>query len=111
MRMLLALLAKRYNGGKVLDKAQCYVGDGWYAPDNGLKELQDEIRSRLDEGYTTMKIKVGGASIPDDVRRVDSRRLEVRLLTPLDLAVSKPSRFSAQDSVIQMQFFAHRSRQ
>jgi hypothetical protein len=34
---------------------------------------------------------------PIDVAGVDSRRLEVRLLTPLDLAVSKLSRFSAQD--------------
>lgn len=31
------------------------------------------------------------------VKGVDSRRLEVRLLAPLDLAVSKLSRFSAQD--------------
>jgi hypothetical protein len=34
---------------------------------------------------------------PIDVEGVDSRRLEVRLLTPLDLAVSKLSRYSAQD--------------
>jgi hypothetical protein len=34
---------------------------------------------------------------PIEVAGVDSRRLEVRLLTPLDLAVSKLSRFSAQD--------------
>jgi hypothetical protein len=34
---------------------------------------------------------------PIAVEGVDSRRLEVKLLTPLDLAVSKLSRFSAQD--------------
>ena len=34
---------------------------------------------------------------PIAVAGVDSRRLEVRLLTPLDLAVSKLSRYSAQD--------------
>jgi len=34
---------------------------------------------------------------PIAVEGVDSRRLEVRLLTPLDLAVSKLSRYSAQD--------------
>jgi L-alanine-DL-glutamate epimerase-like enolase superfamily enzyme len=66
------VLAERYNGGKVLDKVQCYVGGGWYAPDKGIKELQDEIRARLDEGYTTMKIKVGGAPIPEDVKRVEA---------------------------------------
>lgn len=32
-----------------------------------------------------------------DVKGVDHRRLEVKLLTPLDLAVSKLSRFSEQD--------------
>jgi L-alanine-DL-glutamate epimerase-like enolase superfamily enzyme len=34
--------------------------------------LQDEIRRRLDEGYTTMKIKVGGMTIPEDVQRVEA---------------------------------------
>jgi hypothetical protein len=34
---------------------------------------------------------------PIDVEGVDSRRLEVRLLTPLDLAVSKLSRYKTQD--------------
>ena len=34
---------------------------------------------------------------PIDVEGVDPRRLEVKLLTPLDLAVSKLSRYSAQD--------------
>ena len=67
-----AVLAEKYNGGKVLDKVQCYVGGGWYEPGKGIKELQDEIRARLDEGYTTMKIKVGGAPIPEDVKRVEA---------------------------------------
>ncbi len=38
-------------------------------------------------------------AIPLHVEGVDPRRLEVRLLAPLDLAVSKLSRFSAQDRV------------
>lgn len=67
-----AVLAGKYNVGKVPEKVPCYVGGGWYAPGKGIKELQDEIRLRLDEGYTTMKIKVGGMSIPDDVKRVEA---------------------------------------
>lgn len=66
------VLARRYNDGKTADKVQCYVGGGWYHPGKGLEDLQDEIRGRLDEGYTTMKIKVGGASIPEDVKRVEA---------------------------------------
>ncbi len=67
-----AVLAEKYNCGKVTDKVPCYVGGGWYAPGKGIRELQDEIRVRLDEGYTTMKIKVGGASIPEDSKRVEA---------------------------------------
>src|SRR3954467_7836835 len=67
-----AVLAEKYNGGKLIDKVPCYVGGGWYSPGKGIPELQDEIRKRLDEGYTTMKIKVGGMSIPDDVKRVEA---------------------------------------
>lgn len=67
-----AVLAEKYSRGKVLTKVQCYVGGGWYAPGKGIQELQDEIRARLDEGYTTMKIKVGGAPVPEDVKRVEA---------------------------------------
>jgi L-alanine-DL-glutamate epimerase-like enolase superfamily enzyme len=66
------VLAERYNGGRIVEKVPCYVGGGWYEPGKGLRELQDEIRERLDQGYTTMKIKVGGASIPEDVARVEA---------------------------------------
>jgi D(-)-tartrate dehydratase len=69
---LYRVLAERYNGGIAHEKVPCYVGGGWYQRGKGPKELQSEIRRRLNEGYTTMKIKVGGASIPDDVRRVEA---------------------------------------
>lgn len=65
-------LAKRYNGGRFADRVPCYVGGGWYHPGQGPGHLQDEIRGRLAEGYTTMKIKVGGASIPEDLERVEA---------------------------------------
>ena len=67
-----AVLADTFNGGNVMSKVPCYVGGGWYAPGKGIRDLQDEIRMRLDEGYTTMKIKVGGAPVPEDVKRVEA---------------------------------------
>jgi len=67
-----AVLSEKFSKGKVPDKIPCYVGGGWYQPGKGIKELQDEIRVRLEEGYTTMKVKVGGASIPEDVERVEA---------------------------------------
>ena len=66
------ILAERYNAGQAVDRVPCYVGGGWYEPGKGLKELQDEIREKLAQGYTTMKIKVGGAPIGDDLQRVEA---------------------------------------
>jgi L-alanine-DL-glutamate epimerase-like enolase superfamily enzyme len=66
------VLAERYNHGKAPKRVPCYVGGGWYEPGKGLKELQDEIRGKLDQGYATMKIKVGGAPIPQDVKRIEA---------------------------------------
>src|SRR5688572_19714179 len=66
------VLAERYNAGAVQDRVQCYVGGGWYHAGKGVEHLQDEIRRRLAEGYTTMKIKVGGAPIPEDVQRIEA---------------------------------------
>ena len=66
------VLSERYNGGTVRDKVQCYVGGGWYHAGQGVTHLQDEIRRRLAEGYTTMKIKVGGATIPEDLQRIEA---------------------------------------
>ncbi len=66
------VLAERYNDGTVLEKVQCYVGGGWYHAGKGLDHLRAEIQSRLDEGYTTMKIKVGGATVAEDVERIEA---------------------------------------
>ncbi len=47
-------------------------------------------------------------SIPLSLQRIDARRLDVRLLTPLDLAVSKLGRFSEQDRNDIMSLVRHR---
>jgi L-alanine-DL-glutamate epimerase-like enolase superfamily enzyme len=67
-----AVLAERYSGGKIAAKVPCYVGGGWYAPGKGIAELEDEIRTRMDQGYTTMKVKVGGAPIKEDLARLEA---------------------------------------
>ncbi|MFZ9181654.1 MAG: enolase C-terminal domain-like protein [Hylemonella sp.] len=71
-RPLHAVLADKYNSAQVHHQIPCYVGGGWYAPGKGIPELQDEIRHRLQQGYTTMKIKVGGASVAEDLARVEA---------------------------------------
>lgn len=66
------VLAERYSGGRARDKVPCYVGGGWYEPGKGIAALQDEIREKLGQGYTTMKIKVGGAPLAEDIARVEA---------------------------------------
>ncbi len=68
-----AELRERYSQTQPkMDKVPCYVGGGWYAPGKGIAQLLDEIRDKLDSGYTVMKIKVGGASLAEDVARVEA---------------------------------------
>ena len=69
---LYAVLAERFNHCHIPTTIPCYVGGGWYAPGKGIAELQAEIRSRKDEGYTVMKVKVGGAPLTEDLKRLDA---------------------------------------
>jgi L-alanine-DL-glutamate epimerase-like enolase superfamily enzyme len=71
------VLAERYNGGRPADKVFCYVGGGWYAPGQTFQDVQDEMRRHLDAGYTMVKMKVGGLTLADDVRRVEAVRAVV----------------------------------
>ena len=91
------LLAERYNGGKIADKVFCYVGGGWYTPGGTAKDLQNEMRRHLDAGYTMLKMKVGGLSLADDVRRVEA--VKNILPTGAELAVDANSKFTRDDAL------------
>ena len=69
---LYAVLANQFNDGIIPTHVPCYVGGGWYAPGKGIPELQDEIQKRMDEGYRIMKVKVGGAPLAEDLKRLDA---------------------------------------
>ena len=66
------LIADRYRDGKYEKQMFCYVGGGWYSPGKGIAELVDEMRGHLDRGYTLLKIKVGGAPLDEDVKRLEA---------------------------------------
>ena len=69
---LYAVLAKEFNQGNIPKQVSCYVGGGWYGPGKGIPELQAEIKKRMDEGYQIMKVKVGGAPLAEDLKRLDA---------------------------------------
>jgi len=66
------LLAERFNGGRVASRVFCYVGGGWYWPGQTVRDLQDEMRRHQASGYTTLKMKVGGLPLADDLKRLEA---------------------------------------
>jgi hypothetical protein len=48
-----------------------YAAGGYYYRARATK-LKDEMRSYIDRGYTVVKKKIGGASLDEDLRRIDS---------------------------------------
>lgn len=71
-RPLYKVLADRYNGGKSDDKVFTYAAGGYYYPGKGIEALQDEMKSYLDRGFTAVKMKIGGASLAEDLKRIEA---------------------------------------
>ena len=69
---LYRLLGERYRGGEVDDKVFIYAAGGYYYPGKNLKTLQDEMKKYLDLGYTVVKMKIGGAPLADDLKRIEA---------------------------------------
>ncbi len=69
---LYRVLADRYRGGVVDQKVDVYAAGGYYYPGKGITALQDEIRGYLDLGYDTVKIKIGGANLEEDLQRIEA---------------------------------------
>jgi D(-)-tartrate dehydratase len=69
---LYRLLAERYNGGRADDRVFVYAAGGYYYPGKNLQALRDEMKRYLDLGYTVVKMKVGGESLADDIKRIDA---------------------------------------
>jgi D(-)-tartrate dehydratase len=71
-RPLYKVLAELYGDGTAADRVFVYAAGGYYQPDGSVAALQDEMRRYLDLGYTTCKMKIGGASLSEDQRRIEA---------------------------------------
>ena len=69
---LYRLLAERYNGGMADDRVFVYAAGGYYYPGKDTQALKDEMKRYLDLGYTVVKLKIGGESVADDIRRIEA---------------------------------------
>ena len=69
---LYRLLAERHHGGTADVKVFVYAAGGYYYPGKNVQALQDEMKQYLDLGYTVVKMKIGGESLADDLKRIEA---------------------------------------
>ena len=69
---LYRLLADRYNGGRYDTSVEVYAAGGYYYPEDGADRLVTEMRGYLDQGYTHLKMKIGGATLDEDMERLET---------------------------------------
>jgi L-alanine-DL-glutamate epimerase-like enolase superfamily enzyme len=94
---LYRLLADRYRGGVAESSVFVYAAGGYYYPGKGLRALQDEMASYLAHGYSVVKMKIGGAPLEEDLRRIDS--VLAILESPQQLAVDANGRFDLDTAI------------
>ena len=69
---LYRLLADRYRAGQADDKVWVYAAGGYYYPGKDHSQLKAEMQSYRDRGYRVVKMKIGGASLDEDLRRIEA---------------------------------------
>lgn len=94
---LYRLLADRYRGGTADSKVFVYAAGGYYHPGKDLSALREEMSGYLNLGYSVVKMKIGGASLAEDLRRIEAV-LQV-LTTPSQLAVDANGRFDLPTAI------------
>ncbi len=94
---LYRLLADRYRNGEVDEKVFVYPAGGYYYSGKDVQELKSEMQRYLDLGYRVVKMKIGGANLDEDRRRIEN------VLETLDgghqLAVDANGRFDLETAI------------
>ena len=93
---LFRLLAARH-GVEPDPRVFVYAAGGYYYPGKDLGALRAEMRSDVDRGYTVVKMKIGGAPIEEDQRRIEAVLAEIG--RDAQLAVDANGRFDLDAAI------------
>jgi L-alanine-DL-glutamate epimerase-like enolase superfamily enzyme len=93
---LFRLLAERY-GCEADPRVFVYAAGGYYYPGKDLSALRKEMRGCLDRGYNVVKMKIGGAAIDEDRRRIEAVLDEIG--SNNRLAVDANGRFDLETAI------------
>ncbi len=90
------LLAER-SAREANPKVFVYAAGGYYYPDKDDGALRAEMRGYLDRGYRVVKMKIGGAPIAQDRRRIEAVLTEIA--KDAQLAVDDNGRFDLETAI------------
>jgi L-alanine-DL-glutamate epimerase-like enolase superfamily enzyme len=94
---LYRLLADRFNRGRFDTRVPVYAAGGYYYAEDDIARLSGEMRGYLEQGYTHLKMKVGGAPLDEDCKRIEA------VLTLVEdgshLAVDANGRFDLETAI------------
>jgi D(-)-tartrate dehydratase len=93
---LFRLLAER-NGRQADPRVFVYAAGGYYYPGKHLDMLRSEMRSYIDRGYTVVKMKIGGAELVEDRKRIEAVLAEIG--DDAQLAVDANGRFDLETAI------------
>lgn len=93
---LFRLLAER-KGVEANPRVFVYAAGGYYYPGKDDSALRKEMRGYLDRGYNVVKMKIGGASIGEDQRRIEAVLAEIG--NEAQLAVDANGRFDLETAI------------
>jgi L-alanine-DL-glutamate epimerase-like enolase superfamily enzyme len=93
---LWCLLANRRGRAAVEPRAWVYAAGGYYYPGKDIDALREEVRHYRDLGYAAVKIKIGGAPLAEDLRRIEAVLKIVE--EGENLAVDANGRFSLDEA-------------
>src|SRR6195952_3228512 len=93
---LFRLLAERH-GKTANPRVFVYAAGGYYYPGKDLSALRGEMRGYLDRGYNVVKMKIGGAPILEDAKRIEAVLAEIG--SQAQLAVDANGRFDLETAI------------
>lgn len=93
---LFRLLAEM-NGVEANPRVFVYAAGGYYYPGKDLSALRQEMRGYLNRGYNVVKMKIGGASLEEDRRRIEAVLDEIG--SEARLAVDANGRFDLETGI------------
>jgi len=90
-------LLSEMKGLEANPKVFVYAAGGYYYPGKENDALRAEMRGYVDRGYTVVKMKIGGATLDEDKRRIEAVLHEIG--SEAQLAVDANGRFDLETAI------------